>query len=159
MAQLADWQTALESERDELTLKREELDAQLQRVSRQLDLLRQMRSLEESPTKEGMPKGISSTSPENRATPTSVREMAKQILTDLGRPLHISAIHQQFLRNGYPIPGGGTPFNILAHLVNDKSFARVARGTYALAENIPADQVLAKAPRKRRTSKKKRVRT
>jgi hypothetical protein len=153
---LAEWEKALESEREQLTLRREQIDAELQRISRKIELLRQMRSLDESPITEDRPRNVSVAGAENRATPASVRETAKRILADAGTPLHISEIHKQFLNNGYLIPGSGTPFNILAHIVNDKSFARVARGTYALAEDVPADRVLAKAPRKRRASKKKK---
>ncbi len=42
---IAEWQSSLEAEREELAKRREELDAQLQRVSQKLELLRQMRSL------------------------------------------------------------------------------------------------------------------
>jgi len=155
---LSEWEKTLESERGELLLKRAQVDEQLQKISRKIELLQQMRSLDEvrtlkEPTESA---GANNTGGDNRATPTFVREMARKILTESGVPLHISEIHKQFLANGYLIPGSGTPFNILAHLVNDKSFARVARGTYALAGDVPADQVLAKAPRKRKANKRKK---
>jgi hypothetical protein len=155
LAKIAEWESALESEREELARRRGQLDAQLQQVSRKLELLRQMKSLEESPAENGTTTRIAAVS-EGRPTPASVREMARRILTQSGRPLHISEIHRQFLNNGYPIPGVGTPFNILAHIVNDKSFVRVARGTYALSGTVPEDQVLPRAPRTRRARKTKK---
>jgi hypothetical protein len=84
--------------------------------------------------------------------------MARRVIAEAGHPIHITEIHRQFVDKGYPIPGGGTPFNILAHIVNDKTFVRIARGTYALTGTVPEEQVLPRAPRKRGTKKKKRVR-
>lgn len=157
VAKITEWESVLESEREELARRRGELDAQLQQVSRKLELLREMKSLEESHAEVGTASRVPTVSTESRPTPASVREVARRILADSGRPLHISEIHRQFLNNGYPIPGGGTPFNILAHLVNDKSFVRVARGTYALSGTVPEDQVLQKAPRTRKTKKSKKT--
>jgi hypothetical protein len=156
LKQIAEWEAALASEREELARRRGQLDAQLQQVSRKLELLRQMKSLEESPGEDGTATRVAAVSAEGRPTPASVREMTKGILTQSGRPLHISEIHRQFLNNGYPIPGGGTPFNILAHIVNDKSFVRVARGTYALSGTVPEDQVLPRAPRTHKARKTKK---
>lgn len=153
---LAEWEGALKSDLEELTRRRQELDVQLQHVSRKLELVRQMRSLEESPRVEATQKPAEIASIEKRPTPGSVRGMARKILTELGHPLHITEIHRQFLDRGYPIPGGGTTFNILAHIVNDKTFVRVARGTYALAGTVPDEQVLPRAPRTRRTKKSKK---
>ncbi len=79
---------------------------------------------------------------ERRATPTSFGRWHTRYFRSATRPLHISEIHEQFVARGYTIPGSGTPFNILAHLVNDKSFVRVARGTYAQAGSVPPEQVL-----------------
>ncbi len=89
-----------------------------------------------------------------------VRELTQKILTEAAGPLHINEIHRQFVSKGYPIPGGGTPFNILVHLLNNKTFVRVARGTYAIAGTVPEEQVLARAPkvRKPRKSKKRKSR-
>ncbi len=154
---LLEWERVLKSELEELNQRRQELDIQLQRASRKLELVRQMRSLEESPQLE-----VTQSNPaeiviaEKRPTPSSVREMARKIVAEAGCPLHITEIHRQFLNRGYPIPGGGTPFNILAHIVNDKTFVRVARGTYALAGTVPDEQVLPRAPRTRRTRKGKK---
>jgi len=153
---LAEWEGLLQSELEELSQRRQELDVQLQHVSRKLELVRQMRSLEESPQLDGVQNPAETVSVEKRPTPASVREMARRILTELGRPLHISEIHRQFLNRGYPIPGGGTPFNILAHIVNDKTFVRVARGTYALTGTVPEEQVLPRTPRTRRIRKSKK---
>src|SRR5664280_2302600 len=131
---LLEWEGVLKSEMEELNQRRQELDVQLQRASRKLELVRQMRSLEESPQLEGAQSSPAEiVSVEKRPTPSSVREMARKIVAEAGHPLHITEIHRQFLDRGYPIPGGGTSFNILAHIVNDKTFVRVARGTYALA--------------------------
>ena len=155
---LADWELSLKGELDSLQAKRKELDVDIQRLSKRLDLVRQMRALDEpragsDPDQEATPPGS-----ELRTTPLAVREAAKAVLLAAARPLHINDIHRRFISSGHPIPGKGTPFNILVHLLNDKEFVRVSRGTYALAGTVPEDQVLPKAPRKRRTRKRRAAR-
>ena len=155
---MAEWDAALRDELDILKKQRNEIDAHLQRVSKKLDLLRQMRSLEE-PSAAAAPQGAALiAASDSRPTPANVREMTKKILAELGRPLHISEIHRQFTGRGYPIPGSGTPFNILAHLVNSKDFVRVARGTYALSGSVPPEQVLPRVTRKRRRARRRKRR-
>ena len=147
------WEESLRKQAESLHEARQEIESKLQKVSRQLELVRQMRDLEEGSTtvveNAQLPKVLS----EPRTTPANVRESAKQILVDAGGPLHINEIHRRFAERGYPIPGAGTPFNILVHLTNDKSFVRVARGTYAVAGSVPEEQVLKKAPPVRKTRK------
>jgi hypothetical protein len=156
---LTEWEAALGREIERLQSEREHIDSELQRAMKKLDLVKQMRLLEG-----GSPETVMSVVvplKDGRATPTAVREMAHRILSESARPLHISEIHEQFVARGYKIPGRGTPFNILAHLVNDKLFVRVARGTYALAGSVPPEQVLPKAERKvrHRTRRKKKSAT
>lgn len=153
-ATLTEWEEALGQEIERLQGERERIDSELQRTTKKLELVKQMRLLEDGSAQSLTPtvKPLK----EQRATPTAVREMACKILSESARPLHISEIHEHFIARGYAIPGSGTPFNILAHLVNDKSFVRVARGTYALAGSVPPEQVLPKAERKVKRHKKRR---
>jgi hypothetical protein len=159
VARLAEWEAALGQEIQLLQSERERIESELQRATKKLELVRQMRLLEDGSAQSAPP--VATALKERRATPTAVREMAHKVLSESAGPLHISEIHQQFVARGYAIPGSGTPFNILAHLVNDKSFVRVARGTYALAGSVPPEQVLPKAERKasRRRTRKKRSAT
>lgn len=155
-AYLVEWESSLEKELHGLRERRESVDGEIQRVAKKLELIRQMRLLEESP---GIPTATETIAPsasETRPTPVLVRDGVKRILADSARPLHIAEIHREFLKRGLPIPGGGTPFNILAHVVNDRTFVRVARGTYALAGSVPEDQVLPRAPRKARANRRRR---
>ncbi len=156
LKRLLEWETLLSSELEELSRQREDLEARFQKVSRKLELVRQMRSLEEPCSADDSLEKQKPVIFENRATPATVRELTHKILTDAAGPLHINDIHRHFLDKGYPIPGAGTPFNILVHLVNDKAFVRVARGTYAIAGTVPEDQVLARAPKTRKPRKSKK---
>jgi hypothetical protein len=158
LKQLAAWESALKAELDALSKRRNEMDTELRRVAKKLELVRQMRSLEESASVEVIQDRPAAGATNGRATSTSVREAVKKILTDSGRPIHITQIHREFVEKGYPIPGRGTAFNILAHLVNDKEFVRVARGTYALAGSVPPEQVLQKAMRKRKRARRRKKR-
>jgi hypothetical protein len=153
---LAGWEAALQSELEHLQKQRNEIDAQLQIASKKLDLVRQMKLLEDSPKDAYAP--VLTGLKDARTTPIAVREMAQKVLSDAPGPLHISEIHRQFQERGYAIPGGGTAFNILAHLVNSKSFVRVARGTYALAGSVPPELVLPRAARKVRQRKRNKRR-
>jgi hypothetical protein len=151
---LAEWETMLQQEAEHWQGERNRTDFELQRTLKKLELVRQMRLLGNAPTSDLV--AVVTTAKEGRATPTSVREMAQKILADAKRPLHISEIHKEFRNRGYAIPGSGTAFNILAHLVNSKLFVRVARGTYAVAGSVPENQVLPRAERKARRRRRKK---
>jgi hypothetical protein len=151
------WEHDLRLQVEDLQKRRAGLELELQRASKKLELVRQIRLLEQDPTKSQSFE--SAERKEMRSTPTAVREMAQRILSDSTGPLHISEIHRLFKEQGYPIPGSGTPFNILAHLVNDKTFVRVARGTYALAGTVPEEAILVKAQRKTRRKKRQKKST
>jgi HB1, ASXL, restriction endonuclease HTH domain len=151
--QLEKWEISLRHRLENLRGQRKELEIEIEKLSKKLDLIGQMRLIESQSTN---PESASATLTERRSSPAEVREWAKKILSESSRPLHISEIHKIFLEKGYPIPGGGTPFNILAHLVNDRDFVRVARGTYALQGTVPVDSVLPKKSRKSRRRKRAR---
>ena len=146
LEKLQQWERSLAAELEEMKKRRVGLDTDIQQRSKKLDLVRQMLALEAGDS--GARDIQVSGSAEVRATPAGVREAARVILTDAARPLHINDIHRQFIDRGYAIPGGGTPFNILVHLVKSSGFVRVARGTYALTGTVPDAQVLPKQPRR-----------
>jgi len=158
LQQLGEWESTLTVELDELRKKRNDLDRDLQRIARKLELVRQMRTLEGAPDSEPMAHTFPIGGADSKASPASVREMVSKTLSESGKPLHINEIHRAFLDKGYPIPGRGTPFNILAHVVNDKAFVRVARGTYTLTGSVPQDQILPKAPRKQKKARRRKRR-
>lgn len=152
--ELAEWESAVQKELEDLRKRKESLDNEIQRIAKKLELIRQMRVLEATPDH---PKPAApSPAADTRATPIAVRDAVRKILTESPQPLHIAQIHREFLTRGIPIPGRGTAFNILAHVVNDKNFVRVARGTYALAGSVPADRVLPKAQRRQRVRRRKK---
>jgi hypothetical protein len=61
-------------------------------------------------------------------------EAAVEILREFERPMSIQELHAAFIRQGKPLPGRGTPTNILAHLGSSPLFVRRGRGVYALTE-------------------------
>ena len=158
--QLCEWEKQLTNEVDALRLRKAELELELQRCVRKLELVRQMLAVEEG--RGDAAQQNSADTPPLRPTSVTVRESAKRVLEDSGKPLHISEIYQEFLRRGYPIPGSGTPFNILTHMVRDKGFVRVARGTYALSGSGSLTQVVPfpkKRKRRRRRARQPKVST
>ena|ERR1039457_6683402 len=148
------WVAELKAELDVLLKQRSDLETKIRHLSKKMELVRQMHALEQGPGNDESAPSPMQKNADGRATPQSVKETVKKILSESAKPIHISEIHRRFIEAGHPIPGSGTPFNILAHLVNDKGFVRVARGTYALAGSVPEEQILLKSPRKR----KKRIR-
>jgi hypothetical protein len=147
--QIRKWEQELNVEVEALRQRRSEIESELQVSTRKLELVRQMLALDEK----GLDVEQQQSTPENhslRPTPATVRDCVKRVLQDAGKPLHISEIHREFLSHAYPIPGSGTAFNILAHIVKNGDFVRVARGTYALIGDVIPDQVLASTKRKRR---------
>lgn len=153
------WEQALAAEVQALMSRRKELDSEIEQKNKKLGLLREMLILES-----GAPLSPKNTRPsqatsDGRPTAATVREAALNILSEAGRPLHITEIHQGFLDRGQAIPGAGTPFNILVHMLKDESVVRVARGTYALRSSLPPHAIPAAAKprrRKRRRSKKRK---
>jgi hypothetical protein len=77
-----------------------------------------------------------------------------EILSTADRALHISEIRDRYLAMGRIIPGKGTEANLIAYIVRDQRFKRVAKGTYALA----AEGEIQATPRPRRKRRKKRAR-
>jgi hypothetical protein len=151
LRELRQWERSLSGEIEALKKRRGDIDTEIQQQSKKLDLVRQMLTLEGHGSDRPAPTA------EARTTPDRVREAAKAVLAGAGRPLHINDIHQAFIDRDYPIPGGGTPFNILVHLVKSSGFVRVARGTYALAGTVPDAQVLPKQQRRPKRKKTKRT--
>jgi len=78
-----------------------------------------------------------------------------QILSISDGPLHISEIHNRYLATGKMVPGKGTESNLIAYMVRDPRFRRVAKGTYALADGNQPPPMRKRQRRRRR----KRVRT
>lgn len=63
-----------------------------------------------------------------------VQAHAEAILREHGKPMRITDLHAAFVRKGFPLPGRGTPTNIVAHLVASDRFSRHSRGVYGLVE-------------------------
>lgn len=154
--QLRTWEKKLVEELASLRERQREIESEIRRNERELELIRQILSLDQA-RENGM--SLRPQSSEDRPTSVGVKESVKTILQEAGRPLHISEIHREFLRRGFPIPGGGTPFNILVHIAKDQSFIRIARGTYVLREGYQGPLVpeLAKQPKLRRKRRKRKT--
>lgn len=77
----------------------------------------------------------------------SVRERTiratAEILGEFERPMTIQEIHGAFIRQGKPLPGRGTPTNIVAHISTSPLFVRRGRGIYALTEWVEEEEASA----------------
>lgn len=158
--QLRAWEKQLAADVAALRDRQRSLESELRRSESKLELIRQMISLDQPTDDEAAAPQVCDAA---KATSITVKGSVRNILEQAGRPLHISEIHREFITRGYPIPGGGTPFNILVHIVKDRGFVRVARGTYALgtgAQNhsgIPETEK--RKVRRKRRKRKTRIQT
>lgn len=81
-----------------------------------------------------------------RSVRDRVLDATEEILRNAGRPLSVAQIHAQFVQRGHPLPGRGTPTNILAHLITKPElFKKRSRGIYALTEWTSEDKVAQEA--------------
>lgn len=63
-----------------------------------------------------------------------IGNVVAEILEASASPLHISEIRNRYVATGREIPGKGAEANLLAYMVRDPRFVRVAKGTYALVD-------------------------
>lgn len=149
--QLLEWKNTLELEIGKLRSQAQDVAAEIQKKSHQLDLVEKLIASHDSSVElvaketpnsnENDQIGQNAVSSAGQAvSPAEVKDHVYQILSDANRPMNINEIHAEFVRRGYAIPGKGTSFNILVHIsretknVKSGRFVWAARGTYALRE-------------------------
>ncbi len=123
------------------------VDLELSGLQRQIEPLttEQARLQERKVLLRGLLSSVEGTDPASTASPTdtkreTVRErvhrQAVEILTDVGRLLHIDELHAEFITRGYEIPGQGRTANISVHLAGWTDIASPVRGSYGLVEQV-----------------------
>lgn len=124
------WIVQAEAELADLSAQAEAIQVRLAEARRQLMLLYEMlAAVTHAPV---------AVAPERLGPTLSTRERvqanAEAILRDRGKPMRIQDIHAEFIRRRMPLPGRGSPTNIVAHMVASPQFSRKVRGVYGLAE-------------------------
>jgi hypothetical protein len=140
MKQIKAWKASLEADIKSLNERMGALTSDLQKKRQQLDLVAKLLDSETAAnsTPRYSEKELATKSAGQNPTPDEVKERVLEILLQANRPMNIKEIHAEFLRRGLPIPGKGTPFNILVHLSREvkkgsgSRFYRTGKGTYAL---------------------------
>jgi transposase len=64
-----------------------------------------------------------------------------EVLGEIGLPVHINDLAEEYEKRGYKIPGQGKPANISVHLSGWDDIVSPERGMYALAKSTNADEV------------------
>lgn len=119
------WVSEAEAEVAQLTEESERVARQLSEARRRLSLLHEvLAAVSKDPA-------AAKTEIEPISTRERVIRDTLRILADSGEPMPIGAIHAEFIRRGYALPGRGSPTNLVAHLGTTDRVARVARGVYA----------------------------
>ena len=125
-----EWIVAAEEEVSDLARQVERAQFQLAEARRRLMLLYEMLA--------SVTNGPVGVSPDKARTTRPVREQvqsdAEAILRERGMPMRAQDLHAEFIRRGMPLPGRGTPTNIIAHIVASDRFSRRGRGVYGLTE-------------------------
>jgi hypothetical protein len=141
IAKLNEWKEAVEAEIQIIKNKIQALSASLQAKGQQLELICRLIDSQNPRSDRNVSEVItfSQKVPVSQgALSSQVKDRVYEILTEVKRPMNIKDIHAQFIRRGYPIPGKGTHFNILVHIVRElkkgrnSRFQRDGRGTYSL---------------------------
>src|ERR1051326_9052118 len=123
--QLIKWKNELESQLADLRSKSQEVAADIQKKTHQLNLVQKLIASTNSSVESILPPAAEDVSVvieqsgngnAPSATSAQVKDNVFQILSDAKRPMNINEIHAEFQRRGYAIPGKGTPFNILVHI-------------------------------------------
>lgn len=140
--QVKTWKAELDREIKSLSDKIASLTTERQRRVQQLELVSRLLESEAAPKCErSAPQAESSVTDSHITTPDEVKDRVLEILLQTGRPMNIKEIHAEFLRRSLPIPGKGTPFNILVHISrevkrgNMSRLYRTGKGTYALRQH------------------------
>lgn len=104
----------------------DEFTAELGKTREQVELIDRLLGLSGSDLDD--PNG----NPANHA-PASVVGALEEVMSEAGKPLHISDIVERYKGRGWKIPGKGLDSNLIAYLSRDPRFSRVSKGTYGLA--------------------------
>jgi hypothetical protein len=124
------WITRAEAEVADLSQQADRIQAEVKEARRRLMLLYEVLA-----TVTSSPVPVSN---EQLGGGRSIRQRAQanaeEILRAHGKPMSIQHIHAEFIRRGMPLPGRGSPTNILAHLSASDRFSRKGRGVYGLTE-------------------------
>lgn len=67
------------------------------------------------------------------------REVAS-VLKEIGRPLHINDLLEEYVKRGYKVPGQGKAANISVHLSGWDDIEIPERGVYGLIDFTPDDE-------------------
>jgi hypothetical protein len=132
--QIRRWVSEAEAEVARLSEEAERVGRQLAEARRQVTLLHEiLAAVTNSPD-------AIQTDVELISTRERVIRDTERILHDAKVPMRIGDIHAEFIRRGYPLPGRGSPTNIVAHLGQTHRINRLSRGVYALPTSDHATQ-------------------
>lgn len=140
LEQLRRWAAAIEKEIGKIRGDIAPLEQQLAAARERLDLIQRLIKLTEGA--QSTAKRAPASHAEASTSGTSIVVPGKQdleshienILSEAGKPLHISAIRKALVDRAIPLPGRGDEANIIIRLRRaPERFTRTGRGTYALA--------------------------
>jgi hypothetical protein len=138
LERLHDWKKSVETEIQAITDMIQSLNSDLQRKNQQHALICKLIDSENGSVALDNQDVNRSLVARQIVTPSQVTQRVHEILSEAKEPMNIKTIHEEFIRRGYPIPGKGTHFNILVHIVRELKnkkggrFQRDGRGTYSL---------------------------
>jgi hypothetical protein len=124
------WISVTEAEVAALAVSSEEIQTRLAQARKRLVLYHEILA--------ALTKAPVAVSDKELQVARSIRERtiqsAIEILRAHGRPLRVQDLHAEFIRRGHPLPGRGTPTNIVVHLASSPLIERRGRGVYGLSE-------------------------
>lgn len=140
LEQLQQWAAAIEKEIEKTRGDIAPLEQRLAAARERLDLIQRLIRLTEGA--QAVPRRGSGSRTSVSSGKTAPDQAGKQdleahlehILSEAGKPMHISRIRQALVDRAIPLPGRGDEANIIIRLRRaPERFTRTGRGTYALA--------------------------
>ncbi len=138
--QLQQWAGAIEKEIEEIRSRIAPLEQRLEAARERLDLLQRLIRLTEDAKKtpNTVFKSGNSSSSRSKGAPhvgkQDIEAHLEHILSEAGKPMHISEIRRTLVDRAVPLPGRGDEANIIVRLRRaPEQFTRTGRGMYALA--------------------------
>lgn len=140
LEQLQQWAAAIEKEIERIRGDIAPLEQSLETAQERLDLIRRLIRLTEgtqTAPRRAARSHKSLSSGDTAPAPAGKQDLEthlEKILSEAGKPMHISEIRQALVDLAIPLPGRGDEANIIVRLRRaPQRFTRTGRGMYALA--------------------------
>lgn len=143
--QVQGWLDTVERQLGEVELRIEPLLVEQTRLQERRALLKDLlASFGDHPAAIEAARAAPSRPPGRESVRDRVHREVVDVFRQVGRPLYITELTDEYTRRGYKIPGQGKPANLSVHLSGWPDLASPERGVYGLASMFDTPVALSK---------------